>query len=83
MPLHRPASPQKRGVGHRRSQEVTAPLIFINIGVRAAIPMWEGLADTTTTQLLDLKGSCPTPYILVAGCHRTSQMFQPLRQLPL
>ena len=64
-----------------RTQDVTAPLIFINTGTRAAIPDISGLADSgylSTTQLLDLK-ELPEHLIILGGGYiglEFSQMFR-------
>ena len=64
-----------------RTREVTAPLIFINTGTRAAIPDLTGLADAgylTTTQLLDLK-ELPEHLIILGGGYiglEFGQMFR-------
>ncbi|SFQ58901.1 mercuric reductase [Hymenobacter arizonensis] len=64
-----------------RTQDLTAPLIFINTGTRTAIPDVEGLADVgylTTTQLLDLK-ELPEHLIILGGGYiglEFSQMFR-------
>ena len=64
-----------------QTQDVTAPLIFINTGTRAAIPHVTGLADSgylTTTQLLDLK-ELPEHLIILGGGYiglEFSQMFR-------
>ncbi|WP_303312597.1 mercuric reductase [Hymenobacter sp. BT730] len=50
-------------------QEITAPLIFINTGTRAAIPEVEGLLTTsylTPTQLLDLR-ELPEHLVILGG----------------
>ena len=65
--------------GHPK--DVTAPLIFINTGTRAAIPDLLGLADAgylTTTQLLDLK-ELPEHLIILGGGYiglEFGQMFR-------
>ncbi len=64
-----------------RSKDVTAPLIFINAGTRAAVPDLVGLADTgylTTTQLLDLK-ELPEHLLILGGGYiglEFGQMFR-------
>ena len=64
-----------------RTQNVTAPLIFINTGTRAAVPDINGLADSgylSTTQLLDLK-ELPEHLIILGGGYiglEFSQMFR-------
>lgn len=64
-----------------RIQDLTAPLIFINTGTRAAIPDVEGLGDVgylSTTQLLDLK-ELPEHLIILGGGYiglEFSQMFR-------
>ncbi|WP_426061015.1 mercuric reductase [Hymenobacter sp. B1770] len=64
-----------------RTQDIMAPLIFINTGTRAAIPDVDGLADTgylTTTQLLDLK-ELPEHLLILGGGYiglEFSQMFR-------
>ena len=64
-----------------QTQEITAPLVFINTGTRAAIPNITGLADSgylTTTQLLDLK-ELPEHLIILGGGYiglEFSQMFR-------
>ncbi|GAA3982027.1 mercuric reductase [Hymenobacter antarcticus] len=63
------------------TKDVTAPLIFINTGTRAAIPDISGLADSgylSTTQLLDLK-ELPEHLIILGGGYiglEFSQMFR-------
>jgi pyruvate/2-oxoglutarate dehydrogenase complex dihydrolipoamide dehydrogenase (E3) component len=63
------------------TQDLTAPLIFINTGTRAAIPDVTGLAETgylTTTQLLDLK-ELPEHLLILGGGYiglEFSQMFR-------
>jgi len=63
------------------TQDLTAPLIFINTGTRAAIPDVAGLADAdylTTTQLLDLQ-EFPEHLIILGGGYiglEFSQMFR-------
>ncbi|WP_133273950.1 mercuric reductase [Hymenobacter radiodurans] len=62
-------------------KQVTAPLIFINTGTRAAIPEVEGLAETgflTTTELLDLK-ELPEHLLILGGGYiglEFGQMFR-------
>ncbi|WP_210516699.1 mercuric reductase [Hymenobacter terricola] len=62
-------------------QDVTAPLIFINTGTRAAVPDVAGLAEVdylTTTQLLDLK-ELPEHLLILGGGYiglEFSQMFR-------
>ncbi|GAB3300415.1 mercuric reductase [Hymenobacter humi] len=64
-----------------RAQELTAPLIFINTGTRAAEPDVAGLADVgylTTTQLLDLK-ELPEHLLILGGGYiglEFGQMFR-------
>ncbi|OGX83793.1 mercuric reductase [Hymenobacter glacialis] len=64
-----------------RTQGLTAPLIFINTGTRAAIPDVDGLADVgylSTTQLLDLK-ELPEHLIILGGGYiglEFGQMFR-------
>ena len=64
-----------------RPKDLTAPLIFINTGTRAAIPDLLSLADAgylTTTQLLDLK-ELPEHLIILGGGYiglEFSQMFR-------
>ncbi|MBD2766612.1 mercuric reductase [Hymenobacter sp. BT664] len=63
------------------SQDLTASLIFINTGTRAAIPDVAGLADSgylTTTQLLDVK-ELPEHLLILGGGYiglEFSQMFR-------
>jgi pyruvate/2-oxoglutarate dehydrogenase complex dihydrolipoamide dehydrogenase (E3) component len=55
--------------GGRVAQEITAPLIFINTGTRAAIPKIDGLLKTsylTPTQLLDLR-ELPEHLVILGG----------------
>ena len=64
-----------------RDQDITAPLVFINTGTRAAIPDVAGLADAgylSTTQLLDLK-ELPEHLIILGGGYiglEFGQMFR-------
>ena len=64
-----------------QSQDVTAPLIFINTGTRAAVPDLPGLTDAgylTTTQLLDLK-ELPEHLLILGGGYiglEFGQMFR-------
>ncbi len=64
-----------------RSQDVTAPLIFINTGTRAAVPAIAGLAEAgylTTAQLLDLK-ELPEHLLILGGGYiglEFGQMFR-------
>jgi len=64
-----------------RTRDLTAPLIFINTGTRAAVPDLVGLADAgylTTTQLLDLK-ELPEHLLILGGGYiglEFSQMFR-------
>ena len=63
------------------TQALTAPLVFINTGTRAAVPPVEGLAEAgylTTTQLLDLK-ELPEHLLILGGGYiglEFSQMFR-------
>ncbi|WP_046246092.1 mercuric reductase [Hymenobacter terrenus] len=63
------------------ARDLTAPLIFINTGTRAAIPEVEGLAEAgylTTTQLLDLK-ELPEHLLILGGGYiglEFGQMFR-------
>jgi pyruvate/2-oxoglutarate dehydrogenase complex dihydrolipoamide dehydrogenase (E3) component len=62
-------------------RELTAPLIFINTGTRAAIPKVEGLAETgflTNTELLDLT-ELPEHLLILGGGYiglEFGQMFR-------
>ena len=62
-------------------QDLTAPLVFINTGTRAAVPDVPGLAGVpylTTTQLLDLK-ELPEHLVILGGGYiglEFSQMFR-------
>ena len=64
-----------------RTQDLTAPLIFINTGTRAAVPDVPGLAEAgylTTTQLLDLQ-ELPEHLLILGGGYiglEFSQMFR-------
>ena len=64
-----------------KTQDLSAPLIFINTGTRAAVPDLPGLADAgylTTTQLLDLK-ELPEHLLILGGGYiglEFSQMFR-------
>ena len=64
-----------------RTQDLTAPLIFINTGTRAAVPDVDGLAEVgylTTTNLLDLK-ELPEHLLILGGGYiglEFSQMFR-------
>ena len=64
-----------------RTQDVTAPLIFLNTGTRAAVPAVPGLAEAgylSTTQLLDLK-ELPEHLLILGGGYiglEFSQMFR-------
>ncbi|WP_310391950.1 mercuric reductase [Hymenobacter sp.] len=63
------------------TRDLTAPLIFINTGTRAAIPDVAGLADTgylSTTQLLDLR-ELPEHLLILGGGYiglEFGQMFR-------
>lgn len=63
------------------TQDVTAPLVFINTGTRAAVPDVAGLADVgylTTTQLLDLQ-ELPEHLLILGGGYiglEFGQMFR-------
>lgn len=62
-------------------QEVTAPLIFINTGTRAAVPPIEGLADSgflTNVDILDLQ-ALPEHLVILGGGYiglEFGQMFR-------
>jgi len=64
-----------------RTQDLSAPLIFINTGTRAAVPDVAGLAEAgylTTTQLLDLK-ELPEHLLILGGGYiglEFGQMFR-------
>ncbi|TGE23407.1 mercuric reductase [Hymenobacter metallicola] len=63
------------------SQEIKAPLVFINTGTRAALPELAGLADVpymTTTELLDLQ-ELPEHLLILGGGYigmEFGQMFR-------